>query len=116
MAVHYATVELARQTLELISSKWSSTSSSNMTGRILVWEPPRVLEHEYRQAISGESVVRYELAADGDATVLTFTHCGLRAGDAGGFVAMDTGGALRRPRPQRARPPDGACGWMTAGR
>jgi uncharacterized protein YndB with AHSA1/START domain len=48
-----------------------------MTGRILVWDPPHVLEHEWRQAIAEDSVVRYELAPDGDGTVLTFTHRGL---------------------------------------
>ena len=57
-----------------------------MTGRITVWDPPRVLEHEWRQAIIGETVVRYELVADGDATVLTFTHRGLRVPDAMGFI------------------------------
>jgi uncharacterized protein YndB with AHSA1/START domain len=32
-----------------------------MTGRILVWDPPHVLEHEWKQAIVEDSVVRYEL-------------------------------------------------------
>jgi uncharacterized protein YndB with AHSA1/START domain len=45
-----------------------------MTGRILVWDPPFVLEHEWRQAIVEESVVRYELTPDGDGTLLRFTH------------------------------------------
>jgi uncharacterized protein YndB with AHSA1/START domain len=63
-----------------------SPGDRHMTGRILVWEPPRVLEHEWRQAIVAESVVRYELTADGEDTVLTFTHRGLRASDGGGFI------------------------------
>jgi hypothetical protein len=57
-----------------------------MSGRILVWDPPRVLEHEWHQAIVEASVVRYELAADGDETILTFTHRGLSARNANGFV------------------------------
>jgi uncharacterized protein YndB with AHSA1/START domain len=48
-----------------------------MTGRILVWDPPHVLEHEWKQAIVEDGVVRYELARDGDGTVLRFSHRGL---------------------------------------
>jgi uncharacterized protein YndB with AHSA1/START domain len=56
-----------------------------MTGRILVWDPPHVLEHEWKQAIVEDSVVRYELHVDGDGTLLRFTHRGLGARNAGGF-------------------------------
>jgi uncharacterized protein YndB with AHSA1/START domain len=42
-----------------------------MTGRILVWDPPHVLEHEWRQRVTEDSVVRYELVPDGDGTLLT---------------------------------------------
>jgi uncharacterized protein YndB with AHSA1/START domain len=45
-----------------------------MTGEILVWDPPHVFEH-----------VRYELGADGEGTVLTFTHRGLGERNASGF-------------------------------
>ncbi len=51
------------------------------TGRILVWDPPRVFEHEWRidphpQLPGGEaeSVVRWELVQDAGHTVLTVTH------------------------------------------
>lgn len=57
-----------------------------VTGRILVWDPPHVLEHEWRQGIVEDGVVRYELAADGDHTVLTFTHRGLSVGNVNGFI------------------------------
>lgn len=57
-----------------------------MTGRILAWDPPRLLEHEWRQGIVEDSVVRYELAEDGDHTVLTFTHRGLSVRNAQGFI------------------------------
>ncbi len=58
----------------------------HLRGRILVWDPPRVLEHTWYQAIVGDGVVRYELAPDGDGTVLTFSHRGLSIANARGFV------------------------------
>jgi uncharacterized protein YndB with AHSA1/START domain len=57
-----------------------------MTGRILVWDPPRVLEHEWRQQVVGELVVRYELVPDRDGTILRFTHRGFRPDDARGYL------------------------------
>lgn len=56
-----------------------------MTGRIRVWDPPHVFEHEWRQRIIEDSVVRYELSADGDGTLLRFTHRGLGIRNAEGF-------------------------------
>ncbi|MDT5013093.1 MAG: hypothetical protein QOH57_4710 [Mycobacterium sp.] len=57
-----------------------------MTGRILVWDPPHVFEHEWRQPIVEDSVVRYELERDGDGTVLRFSHRGLGIRNANGFL------------------------------
>jgi uncharacterized protein YndB with AHSA1/START domain len=61
-----------------------------MTGRILTWQPPSggraVFEHEWRQRIVEEGVVRYELTADGPETVLVFTHHGLSTRNAQGFI------------------------------
>src|SRR3954452_16805200 len=57
-----------------------------MTGRILVWDPPHVLEHEWKQPIVEDGVVRYELTSDGDGTMLRFTHRGLGVRNAGGFL------------------------------
>ena len=57
-----------------------------MTGRILVWDPPHVLEHEWKQPIVEDGVVRYELTADGDSTLLRFTHRGLGVRNASGFL------------------------------
>ena len=56
------------------------------TGRILVWEPPHVVEYEWRQMIVEESTVRIELAEDGDATLLKLRHRWLSASNAGGFI------------------------------
>lgn len=58
-----------------------------MTGRILVWDPPHVLEHEWRQPIVEDGVVRYELSRDGDGTLLRFTHRGLGVRNSTGFVS-----------------------------
>lgn len=56
-----------------------------MTGRILVWEPPHVLEHEWKQPIVEDGVVRYELSVDGEGTLLRFSHRGLGVRNANGF-------------------------------
>lgn len=63
-----------------------AVEDKRVTGRILVWDPPHVLEHEWRQAIVEDSVVRYELSRDGDGTVLRFTHSGLGVASARGFT------------------------------
>lgn len=58
-----------------------------MHGAILVWDPPRVLEHRWNQRHLGqESVVRYELSVDGDGTLLKLSHRGLRLNDAKGYI------------------------------
>lgn len=45
-----------------------------MTGRILVWEPPHVLEFTWSNTHAPDSIVRYELSRHGDGTRLVFTH------------------------------------------
>lgn len=45
-----------------------------ISGRVLVWDPPRVLEHEWVQPGLDVSVVRYELEADDAGTILRFSH------------------------------------------
>jgi hypothetical protein len=44
------------------------------------------LEHEWRQRIVEDGVVRYELSEDGDGTVLVFVHSGLSVRSAEGFI------------------------------
>jgi uncharacterized protein YndB with AHSA1/START domain len=70
--------------------------AKEMTGRILVWQPPAdpgtgtrtaVFEHEWRQRIVEDGVVRYELSEDGDGTLLVFVHSGLSLRNAQGFIA-----------------------------
>jgi len=45
-----------------------------MSGRVLVCDPPRLLEHEWVQPGLDVSVVRYELQPDGGGTILRLTH------------------------------------------
>ena len=45
-----------------------------ISGRILAWEPPRLLEHEWKQPGLEVSVVRYELEADSGGTIVRLTH------------------------------------------
>lgn len=59
--------------------------AKRMTGRITVWDPPRVFEHEWHQRIVEPGVVRYELHSENDGTRLLFTHRGLGVRNAGGF-------------------------------
>lgn len=64
-----------------------SREQRKITGRILVWDPPRVFEHEWNQPLVEKGVVRYELVADGAFTILTFTHRGLSLPNAQGYVS-----------------------------
>ncbi len=54
-----------------------------ISGRVLTWDPPRVLEHEWLQPGLDVSVVRYELEADAGGTILRLTH--RRSVTPGGF-------------------------------
>jgi uncharacterized protein YndB with AHSA1/START domain len=58
-----------------------------ITGRIRVWDPPRVFEHEWKQSLVGDTVIRYELTPDGDATTLRLTHSRLAEPDARGYIS-----------------------------
>ena len=44
------------------------------TGRVVVWDPPRVLEFSWSNTHAPDSVVRYELSPEGGGTRLVFTH------------------------------------------
>lgn len=62
------------------------------TGRILTWDPPRVLEYEWNAAARAElpggeeSVVRWELSRAGSSTLLRLTHRRLTKRTAMGFA------------------------------
>lgn len=61
-------------------------------GRVLAWDPPRVLEYEWNVAPVPEmpqgerAIFRYELAPDGDTTRLTVTYRRLTRATARGFL------------------------------
>ncbi|MDB5409570.1 MAG: hypothetical protein JWL84_4482 [Rhodospirillales bacterium] len=48
-----------------------------MTGRIVTWEPPRLLEFSWDTGDAPASLVRCELSRDGDGTKLLFLHKGV---------------------------------------
>ena len=62
------------------------------TGRILVWEPPHVLEYEWNVAPVPEmpegqrAIFRFELAREGDATRLIVTYRRITLATARGFL------------------------------
>ncbi len=68
----------------------SGAGKLHATGRILAWDPPRLLEYEWKvkprpQMPSGEdTIVRWELLREGPETVLTLTHMNLTHGKAVG--------------------------------
>jgi len=49
-------------------------ASHPMTGRVLVWDPPKVLEFSWSNGHAPDSTIRYELAPDGNGTRVIFTH------------------------------------------
>jgi hypothetical protein len=70
----------------------SGPSQLHVTGRILVWEPPYVFEHEWKvdprpELPSGEAaVIRWELERAGDETILHLEHRNLNLQTARGFA------------------------------
>ncbi|MDQ0378342.1 SRPBCC family protein [Amycolatopsis thermophila] len=64
----------------------AAADAKRMTGRILVWDPPHVFEHEWHQRIVEDGVVRYELSETATGTLLRFTHRGLSVRNARGFI------------------------------
>ncbi|HEX4404452.1 MAG TPA: SRPBCC domain-containing protein [Polyangia bacterium] len=62
------------------------------TGKILVWQPPRVLEYEWIVAPVPEmprgerAIFRYELAPDGDSTAVVVTYRRITLQTARGFL------------------------------
>lgn len=70
----------------------SGPSRLHVTGRILIWDPPKVFEHEWRVAPRPElktgedAVIRWELSRDGDGTILHLEHRKLNRDTALGFA------------------------------
>jgi uncharacterized protein YndB with AHSA1/START domain len=70
----------------------SGPAQFHTTGKILTWDPPRVYEHEWKVAPGPpmpkgeEAIFRYELARQGDDTLLTVTYRRLTQQTARGFA------------------------------
>jgi uncharacterized protein YndB with AHSA1/START domain len=58
-----------------------------VTGRLLAFEPPTLLEYEWRFAGEHESIVRFELHEDGPGTRLVLEHRRLASGHGIGYAA-----------------------------
>lgn len=58
-----------------------------VTGSVTRWEPPRLLEYTWVMADHADSIVRFELAEDGGATVLELLHTRLPDSMARGYGA-----------------------------
>jgi uncharacterized protein YndB with AHSA1/START domain len=70
----------------------SGPAAYHSTGKILVWDPPRVLEYEWNVAPVPEmpwgerAVFRYELTPEGDSTRVLVTYRRVTARTARGFL------------------------------
>ena len=58
-----------------------------VSGRVRVWDPPCVLEYEWHFSGESESVLRFELTASGDGTMLVLDHRQLGVDQAPGYGA-----------------------------
>lgn len=67
-------------------------SQFHVTGKILVWDPPRVFEHEWnveprKELPKGEhAVIRWEISRKGETTMLKLTHRNLTRATSLGFA------------------------------
>jgi uncharacterized protein YndB with AHSA1/START domain len=62
--------------------------ATRVDGVIRRWEPPRVLEYTWPDTSAGEdSLVRYEIFADGEGSRLVLTHALTAGGEPGAFAA-----------------------------
>jgi uncharacterized protein YndB with AHSA1/START domain len=88
MCTHALIEPRAGGRIELVSGAGGYRSS----GKILVWEPPRVLEYEWNVAPVPEmpygenAIFRYELEPEGDSTRLVVTYRRITQQTAGGFL------------------------------
>ena len=48
-----------------------------MTGRIITWQPPALLEFSWDTGDASATLVRCELTREGDGTLLVFRHDGI---------------------------------------
>jgi uncharacterized protein YndB with AHSA1/START domain len=70
-----------------IDIRFGDDTAGRVTGAIRVFDPPRVLEYEWRFAGEAESVVRFELSAGAAGTTLVVDHRRLGPEAATGYAA-----------------------------
>lgn len=70
----------------------SGPSRLHVTGRVLIWKPPEVFEHEWKVEARTElphgedAIIHWELRPDGDGTILHLEHHRLNTQTALGFA------------------------------
>lgn len=84
MAAWFADADLEPRTGGRIEMRWEGAEAE--VGEVIVWEPERMLEFTW-QSSGEESLVRYELTAQGDRTRLVLTHTRLAANRLAGYGA-----------------------------
>jgi uncharacterized protein YndB with AHSA1/START domain len=73
---------------ENVPERYKGQEISDFSGRIVRWEPPRVLAYTWAESRGGESEVTFELTPRGEDVLLIVTHRGLaRRGDLTGVAA-----------------------------
>jgi uncharacterized protein YndB with AHSA1/START domain len=93
----------------------SGPAQFHVTGKILIWDPPRVYEHEWKVAPRDEmpkgenATFRYELKPLGDHTVLTVTYKRITSQTARGFAP---GGHVLLDRLEAQLDGQPLPGWM----
>jgi uncharacterized protein YndB with AHSA1/START domain len=70
-----------------VEHRFDETDDGLVRGRIQRLESPHLLEYEWRFPGETDSLVRFELRAEGDRTVITITHRLLGIGQAAGYGA-----------------------------
>ena len=70
-----------------VEHRFDETDGGLVHGRIQRLEAPHLIEYEWRFPGEPDSLVRFELRAEGDRTILTLTHRLLGVGQAPGYGA-----------------------------
>lgn len=60
--------------IEVVPAKYRGQEISEVAGRVVRWEPPRVLAYTWGESRGGDSEVTFELSAQDDEVLLVVTH------------------------------------------
>jgi uncharacterized protein YndB with AHSA1/START domain len=71
--LHFEHARLS-EVIESVPAKYAGQEVSDVAGRVVRWEPPRVLAYTWGESHGGESEVTFELTPLGDEVQLVVTH------------------------------------------